>query len=1210
MNRTPDPVLMELSTIRTSVRRRVAAFGVFSVLAGGCLSFLTVVCLDWLLDLPPQLRIWGAVLFVVGCGFATLRWVVQPLQSRITLSQIANRLERQYPGLNDRLSSTVSFLSERAMQHDHPAIAGGDRSRRDEVRRRSSAPPPPKVAGHPAGSPQLMDEVVANTARVVARLQLRNALVLRPLLIRVALFILGAATLSVLAAAWPEFISTGVYRYTRPFEPVDWPRRVGIEPITDVLKVAAGDSTTVRMRIVRGWTPNVRAGVHMVDDNGNRTEMTMHRDDENEFRCDIDVVTGDLTYWFEAGDANTRRRPGRVLVVKQPEVVRATASVQPPAYVREQVPPQIDLTQNSVNAVLGGHVELTFEMSKPIRESRAGLPDAWLESENSQIHPLQLLNESPRILHLSLAVERSFSLRLHVLDRDGLSNRGQHTYVINAAPDRAPVVSLVEPRSAVEITPNGLLVFAIHAEDDFEISSLRWRGEGDLPPEADSIDLFDGGPLPDGRGSVKRRSASGHEIDIRHVLNMSDLKLKPASRVRCWIEAMDNCPTDQSAGQVGKSPDVFIKVIREAEFESKVRDTVARLQNRLRDVRSNQETLREKTIVLRREMMASVDPAPPARQVPSIAQSSREQAARQDRIARDILEIATDFQRLARQAEMNRLQNGQSVQRLDQVSDTLNHIAVGPANQALQFLERTSQAPYPQREQDQHDATVPQEIVIRDLGDVLRLLDEWSTFQALVSKTRDLGDRQESLRDQTAALGGQTLGKRPDELNEQEQSELARTKLLQKQLAEELQNLLDRLRQQSLGDSTENSADASVADAALRIADHANIIQLMKDALDDIQANRLAGAALRQRMARQSLARMVVALEERETRRLSILAKRAEQAARAVAALLADQEALHAATQEAVLLASHPSVFSGQATDQGRLAGNARSLGELLIDSSESIEEGHLVRQAADFMEHAQRALTERDGTAAIEPQASAILLLRRAGENLDARAQSAAHAASQRFMSTIRTTLEEIRNRQDAVKTEVTALIDSLTGERLGRSAARKAAELTRMQADVQESTAEIQQQLEETVIYKYVISEVVRNMQQATAMLADRQLNDRLAGLQQRILRQLSQLIEALRQAQSLPPGDEFAGSQGGGGSGGPSSKSGPAVPTAAELLMIRTMQSDLLDETGALSDLMSEAQNPSEDTLQAVEEIGQRQGELKRLTEMMVKRAQGPR
>lgn len=522
------------------------------------------------------------------------------------------------------------------------------------------------------------------------------------------------------------------------------------------------------------------------------------------------------------------------------------------------------------------------------------------------------------------------------------------------------------------------------------------------------------------------------------------------------------------------------------------------------------------------------------------------------------------------------------------------------------------------------EAVDRQKAAAKTLRDILRQMDRWGDFRSLVTKTRDLIGRQQRLRTQTTELGRRTIGKRRAELSEALQGELRQLRRRQGQLAEELETLLNRLRNTSkptdgnswaatLRPASEKSSElsrgisasaAAAMENALRAAIAGEVAQRMLDASDAIQTNRLAGAGVHQRSARQGLSKMLAHLEEREVRRLAELAKLTEDALRAVAHLLAEQEELLAATHEAITVASENRVFVSQSSQQGRLEQNAHELGKDLGESVDTADAGDLVRQAARIMTRAKQALSDARGSEASQAQEDAVDRLRDATNLLEERARKAAHAASQKLMAAMRTRLEDVRGRQRGINDNTSKVIDTVTAKgRLERATARRAAKLARSQTTLRQTTEQLRKTLARTVVYDRVLKSVVSGMQTSQESLQTRQLNRALRSVQKRIVRRLDQLIRALLEAQALPPPDEFAGG-GIGGAGGAGAGSQPPIPTAAELLMIKTMQTDLLAETNELARASSAGVEPSEDRLSTIETLGKRQRELRELTELLVK------
>ena len=211
------PLIHRLTQLRRTIRLRLAAYGLCVVAAGGVVAFLTIITVDWMLGLPPVLRIITAGLFLSGFVFATLHWIVRPLQARFDLGELASRLESRFTVLQDRLVSAVNFIEN-----------GG------------------------TGSPGMMERVVHNTERALDDIRLESALTVRPLLLRATVMVASFAALLFLAAGSPDWIRTGTYRYVYPWGQIEWPRTVSIRPLTGDRIVAIGASVTVGMKIERG----------------------------------------------------------------------------------------------------------------------------------------------------------------------------------------------------------------------------------------------------------------------------------------------------------------------------------------------------------------------------------------------------------------------------------------------------------------------------------------------------------------------------------------------------------------------------------------------------------------------------------------------------------------------------------------------------------------------------------------------------------------------------------------------------------------------------------------------------------------------------------------------------------------------------------------------------------------------------------------------
>src|SRR3954469_25081734 len=123
MSSMPHPSAALIQTLE-GIRRRVKAFAV-TYGAGLAVSaamglLLLLVLLDWTLNLPTPARLVLILLALGAFGFAAARWIVRPLRSKLTLSDVAGRLENAFPQFDDRLRSTVNFLGEAEIPGSEP----------------------------------------------------------------------------------------------------------------------------------------------------------------------------------------------------------------------------------------------------------------------------------------------------------------------------------------------------------------------------------------------------------------------------------------------------------------------------------------------------------------------------------------------------------------------------------------------------------------------------------------------------------------------------------------------------------------------------------------------------------------------------------------------------------------------------------------------------------------------------------------------------------------------------------------------------------------------------------------------------------------------------------------------------------------------------------------------------------------------------------
>src|SRR5438874_3119072 len=157
----PTLLIGALNGVRRRVKLLGVAFGVGIVIASAIAMLLATVLLDYLLNLPALPRVIVIVAALVWMGYALWHWVIRPSLARLTLGDVAGRLEHSFPQFDDRLRSTVDFSSPAAQ-----------------------------------GSEVMKDRVMAEATALASQLNLNSAIVKRPVY-----FSGGSAFLAIVIAA-------------------------------------------------------------------------------------------------------------------------------------------------------------------------------------------------------------------------------------------------------------------------------------------------------------------------------------------------------------------------------------------------------------------------------------------------------------------------------------------------------------------------------------------------------------------------------------------------------------------------------------------------------------------------------------------------------------------------------------------------------------------------------------------------------------------------------------------------------------------------------------------------------------------------------------------------------------------------------------------------------------------------------------------------
>ncbi len=525
-------LVTRIATLRSRVRRLLALHGL-SWVVGATLPLIVLAGLtDWLIHLDSGVRLTFLLALAGLTGWLIYQRVVVPLVVRFGDLHIALRIEERWPGLNDRLTSTVQFLTVSSAEDD-------DRH----------------------GSREMREATVRQTMEETRSIDFRQAVEGRPAYRALAMAAGSVALLLGVVAAEPRLAQIAARRLFLPFGSDRWPQMTHLTLLDKETprKVARGEPFSLAVAVAKGERPPTTAkAVYRFDDNETVTE-SLRAVEGGVFRGRIEAVDRSFRFSVAAGDDATSVRDIAVKVVPPPTIQDVTVRLVMPEYTR-LAPVTLAPGKTQVKAVEGTRVELTALANKAIASATLRLGDAPAPGGVT-------LDKRRTKLAANFTLRGAQPFWFDLLDTEGFRNREAVKYDARAIRDEAPRVVIDEPVNDRDVPAQAMVPIAFTVDDDFGIQSARLVYKvatgGSEPTQDVVLPLWDGqGGGPDGR-------ALTHQ-NVRHAWDLAPLKLTPGSVITFHADARD---FDTLKGpNVGKSRELRLRIVNDEEIGRQLDD--------------------------------------------------------------------------------------------------------------------------------------------------------------------------------------------------------------------------------------------------------------------------------------------------------------------------------------------------------------------------------------------------------------------------------------------------------------------------------------------------------------------------------------------------------------------------------------------------------------------------------------------------------------
>jgi hypothetical protein len=1192
----PTILIESLESVRRRVRALSVLFGVGLTLSAFVGLFLATILLDYLLNLHALPRLVLIFAALGGMGYALWHWVIQSILAKLTLNEVAGKVERTFPQYQDRLRSTIDILTGTTTM---------------------------------PGSDIMKQRVVSEATRLTQSLDLSRVVVVRPVWYSTGGGMLAVAFLAMLMSSFPQYTKVALDRLLTPFASHPWPKMVSIDLVGDIPpRVSVGQRVDVNIRLSHGdkvsrkaiiyYQYGDEAGTHF----GPVEQEYMTRGDDGVYHASVDARTptdaaiGTVKIWTESGD--DRLDLNTVKVVQRLTISRVEAVITPPPY--SKLPPvRVNLSQNPGLMTFGSTVQLIATFNKDL-DGTHPVTEELLSAKAKPIFSWAAIDGN--VATATVTATESFRFHLHATDIDGLSNTAAEEFEFVVRPDQNPTVMIENPRRNEDRTPEATIPFQAVAEDDFGIDSLKLVVDRIADKKHWEIPLVDKAAAVAGT-QWNRVDANGELLRYRanyawDLSALKDAQLKSGDVLEYYALVKDNYQLNGQSHAPVPSGKLRIVIISQEEFSNKITDELSTIAEQTAGLKQTQGTTQRQTAELAKEVAgkAAMDAADKV--------AADRLAGQQSTIASQTKSLANKLTDLQQRMAENKSTNQELKDTAKDVGNLLNSAAENPMKNAAGDINNAKQsAAKEDRDQALSDAQASQAKASDDLQKVLDRMGNIGSLSRSIEGVRALLAEQQKVSADTAAAGKNNLGKTPDQLSPEDRKKLEDVAKQQADLGARTAKLLEAIARDAGKLAKSDPAGSKAMSQAADTGNQQNVPGNQAKAADAAQQNQQGQAQSAQKQAELGLQMMLADLREAEKHKLDELARKLTELQQQVAILIREQAGHNldnltlqgndvlVATSAAVKLDLYteaerdpkapavPVELGMLSSSQEQTERNTRDIAKSAQDLPDGAEPADHLTQAADKMERAIVNLRDSKLAEAYNPpQTDALAALLQAKKLIDAQKQKADQKQQDQKKEAIRQAYMALMAEQNEVDIRTLNIDQTPKNDdgSLPREALVRLGQLPGDQGKIADKAVKLDDDLAAlgSVVYSWANREIIKNMKEVKDQLGKQQTGTVTQAEQKQIIAQLDAMIRDLATKPEESKFDQHAGGGGGGGGGG-----GSNIPTEAELRLMKDLQVAENDATVAIS----KAQQQSKSDLLS---LGNRQGDLRNLLDKLLQKA----
>lgn len=1107
---------------------------------------------------------------LVAAGWAAWRFIWPAATGQPNEVQVAQRIERRWPELQDRLSSSLEFLSQSS----------------DEAT---------------AGSPTLRRTVVAQATAQVDSLPLSKVVDLRrplPVLAVASVLILLVGGLFLAA---PGVVSQAARRLAVPWSTDAWPRRHHLNFVEAPTRVPFGEPFRVEVTDEGGRLPEMVQIYYWFDGQQLAEVEPQNMKPAGERMVHgLSRVTRPFRYRAVGGDDDTMGWIS-VEVVEPPRVEELSVQLHPPEYTgwssAESSP--------HIRALAGTTVSLSGRVAKPLASA-----EVVVESDEEETrHPLQVGDDGLRFRLDDAAspwqLAESGSYRLLLTGVDGVEGGQNDHYQIEVVPDAPPRVSVESPDANTFVTPDALVPIEALIRDDLAIRRvlLRFSRSDQSDAGEEEIVLYEGPPVAAPRDSAQLADSQPQSRTIQHEWDLANLDLPPGASLLFTMVAGDYRP------QQDQSPPRRLTIITRDQLEDRISQRQSFILGQLADALNVQREARSQTKALQIQVAQT-------REITGDDAVDLQSAELNQRRVDSLLAgeqdgVLAQIDALLDMVRRNRVDNPDLRRRIGELRDAVRQIATDrlpgiqrdllTAHKAAQNAlrdsgdEAVSGSPVEQVRQPLDRSAAAQDEVISQLESLLGNLSKWNSYRRFSRQVSRLRRDQQDVAEETARLRLETLSRSRQQLSDRERAELSKLAQRQTELARRLEKMLTGMEQAREELSPTDPLAAETLADAVDMARRNAVSGKMHRTAGQIDENQLGQAAGQQEQIGEELSDLLDTLTGRREHQLGRQLEKLKEAADEVEQLQKQLKGLRDKTRQA---ADNPNpdekrrqlerLKKERTQQQEQMERLARRLQRLQAERA-----AEKLSQAAEHSRQAGQAAEQGDDAGHQQQGDLAEKDLEQAQQEIARQIKQAERDLLDEQLARLEQSLKGMIDQQQAIVDE-TLRLDELrrANGSLTRGQTASVGTLARQQRGLIAEANDFADQIKAAVVFHLGLTGAIREMARAADQLSQTEVGAETQQLEQNAHRRLVQLQQAMQQDDDEGQPAEDSGS--GGGSGNPS-PSGDGIQDVAQLQLLKLMQQSLQQRTRELEQQRSQQGDWTDEQQAEIVRLAEEQGKL---------------